>query len=356
MLKEPCIVESDKAIVVSDVHVDEWPKELPDDHRAKRRALIDFLTWVRDESGADLVVVNGDMVDIPQKGDEPFLPTFFDIFDIFFDMYRSGINIVYLVGNHDAGIPSLFLGREYPLTPPQPFVLIRSGDRCIAVEHGHLVDAWLWAYVQLRVSLLTPPAPPELMKHFTTPGLVPSDRYQPIWSSVGQHVFESLQWRPNGLEFTDEEMRLGLSLMVQNLDEDFADVRDNTEPFRQRERALAALNEDGLTPDDLRTPAQIPDAALKHFRTLGDVYYSRIPWRRAARNRLRQIRHVFNHDPDSIIFGHIHKADHHQWEEDGQAHHYYNDGSWVHHSADFLHIEDGNIEVFERTWTDPLPL
>lgn len=343
--------------MVSDVHVDEWPEEVPDNHRAKRRAFLDFLRWVRDESGVDLVVVNGDMVDIPQKDDTPFLPTYFDIVDIFFEMYRSGIGIAYLAGNHDAGIPSICMCRgASPTTPPYPFLIIKSGDATIVVEHGHLVDAWLWAYVRQRVSLMTPPRTGEAMEHFTTPALAPSDRYQPRWSSVGRHVFHSLQWEPNGLQFTDDEIRIGLSLMAHDLQDDFADVRRDGEPFPEQEHALELLAGAGVDVADLRHPDTVPDAALEYFKDIGDVYYSRFPWRRAARNRLRQIRHVFNHDPDAIVFGHIHKIDHNIWEENGTPRHYYNDGSWKNRNGDFLYIEDGEVRAFDRAWDEPLPL
>ncbi len=347
------------AIVISDVHVDEWVRELPERHEEKRQAFLDFLRWVKEDSGAQHLVINGDLLDIPQKGGKPLLPAFLDVLAGLVDLYRGGVGISHVIGNHDAGILGFASKmREIPLTIDYPCLAMESGDARIIIEHGHLLDAWLWRYVEHRIAALCigdMPNAVDAMRQFTVANSEVTEVKLPAAHTLAGHLFASLQWEPNGLNFTDEETRLAISLMAQDLSSDFQDVRAADEPFPERDAALSKLDELGLSVDQLLVAEDIPGEAFGAFAEIGNVYYAKIPWRRAARHRLRQVSEQLGCPCSAVVLGHVHKIDHAQWEEDGRELHYYNDGCWKQDKADFLYVENGKVSVYERRWTDPLP-
>ena len=354
------VLKAQDVIVVSDVHADEWATELPQQHEQKRQAFLDFLRWVREDSGTQHLIINGDLLDVPQKGGKPLFPAFLDIFQALADICNSGIGISYVIGNHDAGALAFTLELPtVPLTVNYPFLLIESGDKCFAIEHGHLLDAWLWRYVQHQLTLschLEPPEPSVAMRRFATP-VVDATRLHlmPPCHDFANLFFASLQWEPNGLQFTDDETRLGLSLMALDLLDDFEDVRSHDEEFPEQAAAIAELDALGVQPQQLLVASEVPHQALAAFATVGSAYYAPIPWRRAARHRWRQLEHELDTTIDAIIMGHIHRTDHMQWEENGRRLEYCNDGCWRFDQADFLHIHNGEAHLYERKWTDPLP-
>jgi len=354
------ILKARDVIVISDIHADEWRAELPDRHEEKRQAFLDFLQWVRQDSGTQHLVVNGDLLDIPQKGGKPLLPVFLDIFQALADIYNSGIGISYVVGNHDSGMLAFTL--HIPLVPlivNYPFLLMESGDKCFAIEHGHLLDTWLWRYVQHQIETLCqvePLHPSVAMQRFATP--VTNDAkldLLPACHGFANVFFASLQWEPGGLQFTDEETRLGFSLMVLDLLDDFQDVRGDDDEFSEQAEAIAELKALGVEPHQLLVPAEVPKEAFEAFSTVGAAYYAAIPWRRAARHRLCQLNNALDTDIDTLLMGHIHKTDYMQWEENGRPVEYCNHGCWRFDHADFLHIQNGELHIHERKWTDPLP-
>ena len=352
-------VQAQRVIVVSDVHVDEWPHELPDHHQDKRQAFLEFLRWIGNDTDVQHLVINGALLDVPQKDGRPLLPEFSDIVGELAALHHAGVGISYVVGNHDAGSLG-FATRTHDtsLTFNCPCLLLECGENRFAIEHGHLLDAWLWAYVEHRLSLL--PAQPhttarQAMQQFLRPVEQAGQIVMPRSDVIAQQMLSALQWEPNGLLFTDAEKRIAVALMALNLRDDFEDVRANGEQFVEQEIAVARLSEMELTTDQLQRPDSIPDRALELFFTLGDVYYAKIPWRRAARYRLKQLNSQSDAAISAIILGHVHKLDHMQWEEDGAQRNYYNDGSWKADRADFLYIEDGRVTIHERLWTDPLP-
>ncbi len=353
------VLKTQSVIVVSDVHVDEWPEEIPQQHEEKRQAFLEFLRWVKDDSGAQHLVINGDLVDIPQKDGTPLLPAFFDIFHTLIELYRSGIGISYIIGNHDSGILGFSSDiRQIPLTINYPYLVLESGDVRMLIEHGHLLDAWLWAYVEHRLSFVcttSPPTPENAMRQFIDPNSAPAQVDLPPAHAMADQLFASLQWEPNGLDFTETETRLAISLMALDLFDDFEDVRADGEVFSEKDLLLPELQELGVTPEQLCVAAEIPKQTLEAFRMIGDVYYAKIPWRRAARYRLKQLNNELGNLISTIVLGHIHKIDHMQWDENGQQRDYHNAGSWKNNKADFLHLENGQVTMYERLWTDPLP-
>ncbi len=359
MVPQSDIISAENVIVLSDVHIDEWSGERPGDCEAKRQAFMDFLRWVRTDSGVDHLVINGDTLDIPQKDDKPLLPAYYDLLYSLIDIHRSGIGISYIIGNHDAGILGISAEtRHVPFSIKYPSLLMRSGDRMFSIEHGHLLDAWLWAYVNHRLLIAhcgDAQDPDEAMRHFTECNALATVRAFPPAHTVANDFFASLQWEPGGLTFTDEETRIGISLMARDLFDDFADVRRDGEKFEEQTAAIEALAEYGIQPADLLTAQNIPQEAFVLFREMGDAYYSRIPWRRAAVNRLTQINASCECTVDTILTGHIHKIDHISWHQGNKEFRYYNDGCWKRDRADFLYIHNGEVHMHKRHWTDPLP-
>jgi len=347
-------------IVISDVHLDEWAAALPDQHQEKHQAFVDFLRWVREDSGTQHLVINGDLLDIPQKDGTPLLPAFLDIFEAMQEICKSGIGISYVVGNHDSALLALNLKLpSLPLTIDYPFLVMQSADKRFVIEHGHLLDTWLWTYVEHQFAMLCPVEPPEpsvAMQRFLTPvadatnlDLLPS-------SHTFANLFPaSLQWEPGGLKFTDDEIRLGMTLMAPGLLDDFADVRSDDEDFPEQAQAIAELKSLGIAPQQLLVASEVPPEAFTAFSTVGSAYYAAIPWRRAARHRLHQLSSELHMSIDAILLGHIHKTDHTRWQDNGRCFEYCNDGCWRFEHADFLHIQNGEAHVHERKWSDPLP-
>lgn len=193
------------------------------------------------------------------------------------------------------------------------------------------------------------------MRQFIDPNSAPAEMHLPPVHAMAHELFSALQWEPKGLEFTETEMRLAISLMALALFDDFDDVRADGEVFSEKDIVLPELQELGVAPEQLRVAAEIPRQALEAFRMIGDVYYAKIPWRRAARYRLRQLNNELGNLISTTVLGHIHKIDHMQWEQNGQQRNYHNAGSWKNHNADFLYLENGQVSMYERLWTDTLP-
>lgn len=359
MVPQSDSISAKNIIILSDVHIDEWPGELPSAYEAKKQAFMDFLRWVRTDSDADHLVINGDMLDIPQKDGKPLLPDYYDLLCSLRDIYRSGIGISYIIGNHDAGILAISSEMQNaPFTIHYPSLRLRSGDRHFVIEHGHLLDTWLWAYVNHRLMKThseCPPSTDETMRHFTDPHDAPTGLEFPQTHNAANDFFASLQWAPGGLTFTNAETRIGISLMARDLFDDFAESRKDGEQFDEQTTALKVLATRGIDPEDLLDARTIPVDAFAVFQALGDVYYSRIPWRRAAMHRLKQMNAICDDTIDTIVTGHVHKIDHITWGQGGDQFRYYNDGCWKRDKADFLYIHNGEVQMHKRLWTDPLP-
>lgn len=358
MVQEPEALRVDRAIVLSDVHVDEWPHELPDDHEAKRGHLREFLRWVGTESGAQHLIINGDLLDIPQKQGQALLPRFADIIDALLELYQLGVGISYVIGNHDSGLLGFSTGTpNVAVTVNYPCLIVESGGRRISIEHGHLLDAWLWTYVEHRLDMLCRRSrvePAVAMHPFTGEPPVRGKPTLPSFHGIANHLFASLQWEPNGLSFTDEETRLAIRLMAMDLCDDFADVLRPGEQYTEQAIAIARLDELGIAPQEL-VMGDIPVRAFEAFGPIGNAYYAAIPWRRAAQHRLREINAWLRDPVSAVVLGHVHKTDRLLWNEDGVEVEYVNDGCWKADRADYVYIQDGTLTLHRRLWTDPLP-
>ncbi|KAF5032763.1 hypothetical protein DSECCO2_613740 [anaerobic digester metagenome] len=146
----------DKIIVVSDLHTgfeDAYAEILEN-----RPYLIEFLQRIAVTSDVREVVLNGDILD------EWFLPLSFveidraefyrkniennkDLVDAFKDVMDAGINLVYVVGNHDMSVNVQYIEEAIPgmkvCSQHLGVGLYRTGDRNeIVIEHGHRYDVF----------------------------------------------------------------------------------------------------------------------------------------------------------------------------------------------------------------------
>ncbi|MEN6641769.1 MAG: metallophosphoesterase [Armatimonadia bacterium] len=348
-------MQEGRLIAISDVHLDTWRDQSPETFEAKKQAFLEFLKWIRDDSGCQHFAVVGDLLDVPQLDHSPILPRFREITMHLWAIMQSGIKVYYIVGNHDAGLMGLDVAMSHPpLELVYPGVDIRCGGIDVWLEHGHLMDAWLWAFLQHRTTRVAEVPPAQAMAHFMRP-CQPLPSSTPATAFVHETLYEALQWRAMDTGFTDDEKRLGLTVMSQHLDDEFRDVADNEDlPFKHAE-IMALLERLGLTVKDLQGKGELAPEALELFMLVGARYYSTLPWRRAAKCRMREVRDRLGPQVRGLIMGHVHHVDRYAWEADGTTLTYANCGSWGRDGGSFALVDQGEIRAFRRRWDDPLP-
>ncbi|MEI6502841.1 MAG: hypothetical protein WCP21_17665, partial [Armatimonadota bacterium] len=177
----------------------------------------------------------------------------------------------------------------------------------------------------------------------------------PATDFVYDTIYEAMQWRAMETGFTDEEKRLGIRVMSQHLDDGFADVADAGQTPRLQTEIETDLERFGLSVEGLKRGDCVPGEALDLFFSIGLRYYSSLPWRRAARCKLGELRRARGTQVQGLIMGHIHDTDLHSWDCDGDTVTYANCGSWAHEGGHFILVEDGEMTAFRRRWDDPLP-
>lgn len=343
-----------KLIAVSDVHLDTWHAGDPDSSSDKNKAFLEFLNWVRDGSGAQHFAIVGDLLDVPQFDHSPVLPRFRDVLLHLWSIIQSGIRVYYVVGNHDAGLMGFDIAMAHP-----PFELVYPGVTVdcdglrVRLEHGHLLDAWLWAYLQHKTSRVDAVPPARAMTHFDM-GCTHETPSLPAVTFLYDTIYDALQWRPIEIGFTEPEKVLGITLMSQQLDDTFADVSAHGELPDEHEDILGQLETLGVTVEQLKGGQDLPQGITELFWALGRRYYSRLPWRRAAQCRLRTLRQEAG-DVCALIMGHIHSPDEYRWDEDGAACVYANCGTWSGERGSFVCVSEGEVKTYSRNWSEALP-
>jgi len=347
-------VQEGRLVAISDVHLDTWREGDPDSYAEKSHAFLDFLNWVRDASGAEHFAVVGDLLDVPQFDHSPILPRYRDVLLHLWSIIEAGIRVYYIIGNHDSGLVGLDVAMAHPpLEIVYPGVTVDCAGRRVRLEHGHLMDAWLWAYLQHKSSRVAAVPPEQAMAPFgrdcqiTTPPL-------PAMTFIYDTVYDALQWRPIEVGFTKPEKLLGLAVMAQHLDDTFADVADNGELPCRQEAILSKLAAANITVAQLQQGQDLPDDIIELFWPVGERYYSVLPWRRAAQCRMRTLRRD-NADCTALIMGHTHHADEFRWEQDGTPCAYANCGTWSGVHGSLVCVDAGEVKTYRRKWRDPLP-
>lgn len=343
-----------KLIAISDVHLDTWERGEPDSYAEKRRAFLSFLDWVRDGSGARHFAIVGDLMDIPRPDHEPILPLFQDIANALAKLLRAGIQVHYLSGNHDAGLIGIEVAMTRPALHVGPHTRIDCGAGGVWLEHGHLMDAWLWEHVQRKSASVAKVPAPAAMAHFLrcSPGGISTT---PATVYVHETLYHALQWQALETGFTDDEKRSGLRVMSQHLDDDFADVAAGGGLPPHHEEIHERLRSLGLSVADLQGEKSLPPEALDLFAPTGYRYYSPYPWRRAARCRLSELRASCEGPLLGLVMGHIHCPDRYTWQASGTELVYVNCGTWSGANGSYVSVEGDRIAVHQRHWAAPLP-
>jgi UDP-2,3-diacylglucosamine pyrophosphatase LpxH len=116
-------------VVISDLH-------LGNPASSARTRLVAFLDHIRD-TGAS-VCINGDGFDILQTSFSRLAADAIPVINRLKALQADGRKIYYVVGNHDIVLEHFL--EEWSLCRLSPFLNLRSGDRRIRIEHGHLYD------------------------------------------------------------------------------------------------------------------------------------------------------------------------------------------------------------------------
>jgi predicted phosphodiesterase len=121
-------VAEDHVVVVSDLHIGSPASRAPD-------LLPGFLDYVTD-IGAQLCI-NGDGFDILQSSFASLVGGSLPVVRKLRQLHALGRRIYYTLGNHDIAFEHLIA--DFPICV-SPFLNLRSGDRLIRIEHGHVYE------------------------------------------------------------------------------------------------------------------------------------------------------------------------------------------------------------------------
>ena len=326
---------SDRLILISDVHIDEWNGDLGVDQAgAKAARFLEFLQWVADAGAAGTVgqfYINGDLIDVPQQDRSPLLPEYEAILEGFKGIIAAGVKFGYVIGNHDSGLVGLDIAlSDQSLTINYPYLQVQSAGKKYIIEHGHLYDPWLWDYVRQAAKVMwtaDPTANPESAPLMSSA----------MWQATMQGQAPAAGHPdPTGQLVADIE-RVYDDVIRPEIDTELAQARDALR------RALHPLD---------AAPAQEPTQAQ-----LVQAYYSGPHWRQAAVTRLDDLSHRLGASLAGITMGHTHYPDTFEWPDaQGEECQYVNSGSWRYDRADIVVIDEGGLQLHARAWGDALPL
>jgi UDP-2,3-diacylglucosamine pyrophosphatase LpxH len=127
-------IAEERVVVVSDLHLGS-PGSLAIDH------LPAFFDEVA-ESGASLCI-NGDGFDLLQSSTSGLAVAGFPVLRQLQELAHDGLRIYYTLGNHDMVLEHVLFDLPFVVTP---FLNLRSGDRLIRVEHGHVYEPFYARY------------------------------------------------------------------------------------------------------------------------------------------------------------------------------------------------------------------
>ena len=122
-------IEVDRLLVISDLH-------LGNPYCKVRNELTDFCRFA--QTRGFNVCINGDGFDFAQYSATRLARQVPHMFRASARLARSGLNVYYLIGNHDIVLEHFYeaLGSVNVL----PFLNVWSGGKLIRIEHGHLYD------------------------------------------------------------------------------------------------------------------------------------------------------------------------------------------------------------------------
>ena len=129
----------DMIVVVSDTHL--GTEDIGPGY-ANRGAFTEFLCYVRDELQPDHLILNGDIEDLWRRDMRSVTRDDFDVFAAFEECSDRGIDVHYVLGNHDwyARKDTAAGRRSFYETDYEPELVLEYGETTYAFVHGHQFD------------------------------------------------------------------------------------------------------------------------------------------------------------------------------------------------------------------------
>lgn len=131
-------VREDRLLVISDLHLGSPSFET-------RRRISAFLDHVAESDYA--LCINGDGLEVAQSSFSKLVREGPEVLQHVTRLFESGTRVYYVVGNHDIVLEH-FAESWGPLRVA-PFLNVRSGDKRIRIEHGHLYDPFFANFPRL---------------------------------------------------------------------------------------------------------------------------------------------------------------------------------------------------------------
>ena len=179
-------------VVISDLH-------LGNPASTARTRLVAFLDHIRD-TGAS-VCINGDGFDILQTSFSRLAADAIPVINRLKALQADGRKIYYVVGNHDIVLEHFL--EEWSLCRLSPFLNLRSGNRRIRIEHGHLYDPF-FARSPTLYGIATRLARYAL---FAVP-----DTYE-LWATAQRRLQEARRWRVSRAGTADDDGHRHISVV-----------------------------------------------------------------------------------------------------------------------------------------------
>lgn len=349
---------ADRIVLISDVHMDEWAGDIGDDAaREKRARLLEFFDWVLDQARPAQLCIAGDLVDIPQADGRPLLPRYQDVLEKLTAVVTAGIKLRYVIGNHDSGMVGVSVDVASPVATVQvhyPYITLVSGGHNILVEHGHLHDSFLFLYVKtlMEQTLASGAVPASVVGRAMVAAAAPGWGPPELATSLNQ------LWQvPRAARtLAADQAWACLEALRADLSDEYSDVTDaqdaemlaaRAEVVDEWDRVLEGVSTQGfMGPMNRGQPWY--DQAIQR-------YYYGPRWRRAALKRAQDVSAHTGLRIHGVVTGHTHCPDEKELHTPDGTVHYVNSGTWRWERADIVVIEDGQLQLYRRSWKDPYP-
>ncbi|MDX9732033.1 MAG: metallophosphoesterase [Bdellovibrionales bacterium] len=122
-------IRTEKLLVISDLH-------LGNPFSQAKRPTVEFFRWAS-ANGFD-VAINGDGFEIAQTSFTKLARDVPEVLHAIKTFTSGGRNLYYVIGNHDIALENFL--NDWGGFKLAPFLNVKSGEKRIRVEHGHLYD------------------------------------------------------------------------------------------------------------------------------------------------------------------------------------------------------------------------
>lgn len=131
-------IQSQRLLVISDLH-------LGNPFSRAKKNTVNFLNWAKNNHYD--VAINGDGFEIAQVSFVKIARDVPEVFHALKSFTASGQQLYYIIGNHDIVLENFL--NDWGGFKMAPFLNLRSGDKRIRIEHGHLYDPSFVNYPRL---------------------------------------------------------------------------------------------------------------------------------------------------------------------------------------------------------------